>query len=45
MALDGKFLRLADGASCCVPRMTSLPRGSGTGTASDVRRSDESLRV
>lgn len=42
MALDGKFLRLADGASCCVLRMTSLPRGSG---ASDVRRSDESLRV
>lgn len=42
MALDGKCLRLG---SCCVPRMTSLPRGSGTGAASDVRILGESFRV
>lgn len=45
MAFDGKCLRFCDVGSCCVPRMTSLPRGLGTGTAPDVRRSGESFRV
>lgn len=45
MALDGKFFRLADDESCCVPSTTSLPRASGTGAGADVRRSDRRLGV